>query len=68
MSRQAAPGTGSLLDDEHHGPAIIVAAGIMFGTTVIALTMRLHQRWPWTKLMRREDVMLVIATVSALAL
>ncbi|KAF2718642.1 hypothetical protein K431DRAFT_129229 [Polychaeton citri CBS 116435] len=55
------------LNDSDHGAAVIIAAGIMLGTTVIALTLRLHQRWPWTRMLKLEDVMLLIATIFDIA-
>lgn len=47
-----------------HGPTIIIAAGITFGCAITALTMRLHQLWPWTSLLKREDLLLIISVVG----
>lgn len=54
----------SRISNEDHGAIIIITAGIVFGTTFMALCLRMVQRWPWKKLMKIEDVLLVGATVS----
>lgn len=53
------------LNNSDLGPSIIITAGIMLGSTVMALTMRLHQRWPCSRLLRLEDNLLVFAVVIA---
>lgn len=49
-----------------HGAFIIITAGIIFGITIMALCLRLFQRWPWSKLLKTEDYALLFATVRCM--
>jgi hypothetical protein len=60
----SAPTTSSQINNHNHGPAVIIAAGIALGTTAMALGLRISQRWPWNKLFKLEDTLLVVAMVS----
>ena len=66
MSSSSPPAhsTSTRINENDHGAIIIIAAGIVFGTTFMALCLRLFQRWPWTKLLKIEDILLILATVS----
>lgn len=50
---------------DEQGGKIILAAGLMLAYTIISVIIRLHTRWPWNKLFRKEDaVLLVTSAVS----
>lgn len=51
-----------VLDGDHRGPAVVLTAAIMLGVAVMALALRLWQRWPWDRVLP-EDVFLVMATI-----
>jgi hypothetical protein len=54
---------GQVTNDDH-GPTIIISAGIMLGSMVMVVAMRLHQRWPWSRMLKVEDGILLAAVVS----
>ena len=47
---------------DEKGGKIVLAAGLMLAYTIISVIIRLHTKWPWTKLFRREDGVLLVAT------
>lgn len=65
MATSSGPLTSGKVSSDDHGPLIIITAGIMIATTLLTLTLRLHQRWPWPRLPKLEDATLVLGTVGA---
>lgn len=48
------------------GGKVILAAALMLAYTVISVAIRLQTRWPWRKLFRKEDAVLLVATAVAI--
>ncbi|KAF2160887.1 hypothetical protein M409DRAFT_28767 [Zasmidium cellare ATCC 36951] len=47
---------------DEQGGKIVLAFSLMLAYTIISVAIRLHTRWPWNKLFKREDAVLLIAT------
>ena len=46
-----------------HGAILVIASGVMLGASLIAMALRLFQRWPWNRLLKLEDAFLIAAVV-----
>ncbi|KAK4505940.1 hypothetical protein PRZ48_003905 [Zasmidium cellare] len=51
---------------DEQGGKVVLAFALMLGYSIISVAIRLHTRWPWTKLFRREDAVLLIATAVSI--
>lgn len=45
---------------------IVLAFALMLAYTIISVAIRLHTRWPWRRLFRREDTVLLLATAVSI--
>lgn len=52
------------VNDNDHGALVRVAAGICIPVMLCFLGMRVLLRWPWNALFGKDDVVIVIASVS----
>ncbi|KAK5170951.1 uncharacterized protein LTR77_004095 [Saxophila tyrrhenica] len=61
------PTASTAINEHNHGALVVIAAGVSLGTAIIALAMRMSQRWPRSDFFKLEDILLVLATLSDIA-
>jgi hypothetical protein len=53
----------TVVDNQHHGALIKIAAGIGLTASLELLIVRLLVRWPWKSLIGLDDGVIIFATV-----
>jgi len=56
--------SSSRITASDHGAKLVLAVALMLAYTVLLLVVRLHSRWPWKSSLKREDFLLLGATVG----
>ncbi|TKA41915.1 hypothetical protein B0A54_06596 [Friedmanniomyces endolithicus] len=58
--------SSSRITASDHGAKLVLGGALMLAYTVLLLVVRLHSRWPWNSSLRREDFLLLGATVASI--
>ncbi|KAK0301889.1 hypothetical protein LTR01_009094 [Friedmanniomyces endolithicus] len=58
--------SSSRITASDHGAKLVLAVALMLAYTVLLLVVRLHSRWPWKSSLKREDFLLLGATVASI--